>query len=89
MCWQRLQRISAANIGLNRFHQKRTVSWQMSTPRSASRSSTSRRDSGYFTYIITTRRMGSRDELKRRNGLAGLIMPTQLAADAYPAANLL
>ena len=28
----RLFRISAANIGPNRFHQNRTVSWLMSTP---------------------------------------------------------
>ena len=38
--------ISAANIGPNRFHQKRTVSWQISMPRSNSRSSTCRSDSG-------------------------------------------
>ena len=36
----RLFRISAANIGPNRFHQNRTVSWLMSIPRSAKRSST-------------------------------------------------
>jgi hypothetical protein len=36
----------------------------MSMPRSASRSSTFRSDSGYFTYIITTRRITSGDELK-------------------------
>jgi hypothetical protein len=30
-----LPRISAANIGPNRFHQNRTVSWLMSIPRSA------------------------------------------------------
>ena len=29
--------ISAANIGPNRFHQYRTVSWQMSMPRSDSK----------------------------------------------------
>ena len=32
--------------GANRFHHNRTVSWQMSIPRSASRSSTFRSDSG-------------------------------------------
>src|SRR3984957_15133869 len=37
-------RISAANIGPNRFHQNRTVSWLMSIPRSANRSSTLRSD---------------------------------------------
>ena len=59
MCATRLLRISAANIGPNRFHQKRTVSWLMWIPRSAKRSSTLRSDSGYLTYIITTRRMTS------------------------------
>ncbi len=62
-------RISAANIGPNRFHQNRTVSWLMSIPRSARRSSTLRSDSGYLTYIITTRRMTSGELLKYRNGL--------------------
>jgi hypothetical protein len=44
----------------------------MSIPRSNSRSSTFLNDSGYRTYIITTRRITSGDELKQRNGLAGL-----------------
>jgi hypothetical protein len=35
----RFFRISAANIGPNRFHQNRTVSWLMSIPRSDRRSS--------------------------------------------------
>ncbi len=61
----RFLRISAANIGPKRFHQSRTVSWQMSMPRSCSRSSTFLSDSGYLTYIITTNRMISGDELKR------------------------
>src|ERR1700734_747955 len=69
MCATRLFRISAANIGPNRFHQNRTVSWLMSIPRSARRSSTLRNDSGYLTYIITTRRMTSGELLKYRNGL--------------------
>ena len=69
MCATRLFRISAANIGPNRFHQNRTVSWLMSIPRSASKSSTLRSDSGYLTYIITTRRMTSGELLKYRNGL--------------------
>ena len=38
--------ISAANIGPNLFHQARTVSWQMSMPRSLSRSSTCRNERG-------------------------------------------
>src|SRR5271169_2082224 len=60
MCATRLLRISAANIGPNRFHQNRTVSWLISMPRSANRSSTLRSDKGYLTYIMTTRRMTSR-----------------------------
>ena len=69
MCATRFLRISAANIGPNRFHQNRTVSWLMSIPRSARRSSTLRSDRGYLTYIITTRRMTSGELLKYRNGL--------------------
>jgi hypothetical protein len=43
--------------------------WLMSIPRSAKRSSTFRSDSGYRTYIITTRRITSGELLKYRNGL--------------------
>jgi hypothetical protein len=46
-------------------------SWQRSIPRSKSRSSTLRSASGNRTYSITTRRMTSGEELKRRNGLGG------------------
>jgi len=53
----RLRLISAANIGPNLFHQKRTVSWLISIPRSCSRSSTFLSDSGNRTYIMTARRM--------------------------------
>jgi hypothetical protein len=42
----------------------------MSMPRSNSRSSTFLRLSGKRTYIITTRRITSGDELKYLNGLA-------------------
>src|SRR5271156_4104396 len=69
ICATRFFRISAANIGPNRFHQNRTVSWLMSIPRSANRSSTLRSDSGYLTYIITTRRITSGELLKYLNGL--------------------
>src|SRR5277367_5495757 len=65
----RLFSISPANIGPNRFHQNRTVSWLMSIPRPDKRSSTLRNDCGYFTYIITTRRITSGELLKYRNGL--------------------
>ena len=41
----------------------------MSIPRSARRSLTLRSDSGYLTYIISTRRMTSGELLKYRNGL--------------------
>src|SRR3984885_833282 len=69
MCATRLLRISAAKIGPNRFHQNRTVSWLMSIPRPASRSSTLRSESGYLTYVITARRMTSGELLKYRNRL--------------------
>ena len=42
----------------------------MSIPRSKSRSSTFRSDSGNRTYIITTSRITSGDEWKYRNGLS-------------------
>jgi hypothetical protein len=60
--------ISAANLGPNRFHQARTVSWLISTPRSWSKSSTCRSESGNRTYIITAKRMISGDVLKYRHG---------------------
>jgi hypothetical protein len=68
----RLRRTSPANIGPNLFHHSRTVSWQMSIPRLNSRSSTFLRLSGKRTYISTTSRITSGEELKYRNGLAGL-----------------
>src|ERR1700687_2852138 len=61
--------LMSSTIDPNRFHQNRTVSWLMSIPRSAKRSSTFRSDSGYRTYIITTRRITSGELLKYRNGL--------------------
>ncbi len=60
----RFRRISAANIWPNLFHQNRTVSWLISMPRSCSRSSALRRDSGYRMYNITASRMISGDVLK-------------------------
>lgn len=60
----RCRRMSVANIGPKRFHQSRTVSWQTSIPRSKSRSSTLRNDSGNRTYNITASRMISGEELK-------------------------
>ena len=50
-------RISDANIGPNLCHQYLTASWLTSMPRSCSKSSTLRRDSGNRTYSITARRM--------------------------------
>ena len=67
-----------ASSGPNLFHHSRTVSLQMSIPRSWSRSSTLRSESGYRTYIMTTRRMTSGDELKCRNGLRGFARDLQL-----------
>ena len=60
----RCRRTSAANSGPNLFHHSRTVSWQITMPRSASRSSTFRKLSGKRTYIITIRRITSGEELK-------------------------
>ncbi|MFC0588209.1 hypothetical protein ACFFF7_02155 [Novosphingobium aquiterrae] len=60
----RWRRMSPANIGPNRFHQCHTVSWHRSSQRSYSRSSTFRSDRGNHTYIITTRRITSGEELK-------------------------
>jgi hypothetical protein len=74
MRWTRFLRISPANIGPNRFHQSRTVSWQMSMPRSNSRSSTFLSDSGYRTYIITTSLITSGEESNQRNGLGALVI---------------
>ena len=64
--------MSPANNGPNLFHHSRTVSWQMSIPRSNKRSSTFRKLSGKRTYINTIKRITSGDELKQRNGLGGL-----------------
>lgn len=64
---------SAGRSGPILFHQCRTASWQVSIPRSASRSYAFRKLSGNRTYIITTSRMISGEELKYRNGLAGLL----------------
>jgi hypothetical protein len=47
----------------------RTVSWHTSIPRSWSRSSTLRSESGNRTYSITAKRMISGDVLKYRKGL--------------------
>jgi len=55
----------AANIAPNRFHQNRTVSWQMSIPRSNRRPSTFRSGSGSRTYISTTGRMTLGGKLTR------------------------
>jgi hypothetical protein len=65
----RFFRIPAANIGPIRFHQNRTVSQLMPILRWASRSSTLRSDSGYFTHITTTTQITSGELLKYRNAL--------------------
>jgi len=82
MCATRLFRISAAKMGPNLFHPNRTVSWLMSIPRSDSRSSTLRSDSGGFTYIITAKRITSGELLKYRKEL--LITGTYPKPEAAP-----
>lgn len=67
----RCRRISPAKSGPNLFHRNRTVSWQMSIPRSDSRSSTFRSDGGNRTYISTTSLITSGELLKRRKGEGG------------------
>ena len=52
-------------------------------PRSARGSSTFRSDRGYFTYIVTTRRITSGELSKYRNGLVDLAMPATLGASEY------
>jgi len=52
-----IARISAANIGPNRFHQNRIFSWPNSIPHSCRRSSTLRNENGKRTYIMTAMRM--------------------------------
>lgn len=52
----------------------RTVSWQISMPRSNSTSSTLRSDRGNRTYVSATRRMTSGKELKRRKELGGFAL---------------
>ena len=63
--------------------QSRTVSWQMSIPRSNSRSSTFRSDSGNRMYSITTSRMTSGDEFKQPNGLGGLALDLRVIQASY------
>lgn len=72
MRFTRCRRMSTANIGPKRFHYSPTVSWQTSIPRSKSRSSTFRNDSGKWTYYMTASRMISGDKLKLRSKFAGL-----------------
>ncbi|EHJ59515.1 hypothetical protein NSU_3543 [Novosphingobium pentaromativorans US6-1] len=49
----------------------------MSIPRSNKRSSTFRSDSGKRTYINTTSRITSGEELKHRKGLGGLALDSR------------
>jgi hypothetical protein len=55
----------------------------MSMPRSNSRSSTFRNDSGKRTYIITTSLITSGEELKRRNGEEGFALDLRLIRAGY------
>ena len=52
-------------------------------PHSKSRSSTFRNESGNRTYISTTRRMISADELKPLNGLGGFALNLRLIVPIY------
>jgi hypothetical protein len=61
------------NIGPNRCHQNRTVSWLTSAPRSCNGSSTFRSDSGNRTYSITAKLMISGFVLNYLKGLAWVI----------------
>ena len=82
----RCLRILAANSGSKRFHHNRIVSWQMSIPRSNSRSSTLRRDSGNRTDTNTTNRITTGDELKYRKGVRLRFRSTAHAANLPPLA---
>jgi hypothetical protein len=55
----------------------------MSIPRSAKRSSTLRSDSGYLTYIITTRRMTSGELLNIGTVAHGLKLAQPRAAPEF------
>ena len=55
----------------------------MSIPRSNSRSSTLRKLSGNRTYIMTTKRITSGDELKHRNGLSGFALDLRFVPARY------
>jgi hypothetical protein len=63
------RRISAAIMGPKRCHQKRTVLWLASIPRSCRRSSTFRSNKGNRTYSIIASRMISRLVRKYWKGL--------------------
>lgn len=56
------RQMSPANNGPNLFHHSLTVSWQISVPRSNSRSSTFRNDSGMRMDVSITRRITSGKE---------------------------
>ncbi|OAN70183.1 hypothetical protein A8B83_14055 [Rhodobacteraceae bacterium EhC02] len=73
----RLFLISAANIGPNLCHQKRTVSWLTLTPRSWSKSSTIRSESGKRRTCITAGRMILGLILKYQIGLRFVIRQSE------------
>lgn len=54
------------------FYHSRKDSRQMSIPRSNSKASTFRSDTGNYKYIITTRRFTYNQELRHRNRFADL-----------------
>ena len=69
MCATRLFRISAANIGPNRFHQKPDCLVADFHPTLGQKILDVAQRQWVLTYIITTRRMTSGELLKYRNGL--------------------
>jgi hypothetical protein len=82
----RLLRISAANIGPNLCHQNRTVSWQTSMPRSCSKSSTLRSESGKRMYVLTAQAndLGADAEVAERLSLVYGRMQKQAPATPRP-----
>lgn len=67
------RRLAPLRIFSSFIHQERIVSWLTSMPRSCSRFSTFRSESGNRPYIITARRMISDGVFNWRDGLEQLI----------------
>lgn len=74
-----------SKVGLKRVLsvQRQPIQWQMPMPRSCSRSSTFRSDSGYFKYIITTSRITSVEGSNQRNGSSGFFLRAMAPGSGY------